>query len=348
MHVLLSVWIMLAGAEPEPEPEPELVETTEAVDTTESPEVVTPPRLLETVAADRPDGAGDEAVEVLLSLEIDTEGRVTRAEVVESGGDAFDEAARQAARRFRFEPATAGGEPIAVEIGYRYVFEPPPPPDPEPPALESTIDDTEVVLAAAIDEDAAEIQLGAERGQRTPGAQGDALKAAETLAGVARPPAGQGELIIWGASASDSRRTIDGIVVPRLFHLGGTRSVLPSAMLDSVSLVPGGFSVARGRAVGGYVSATTRPARSAVDPHRVGGYVRLDPIDVGASVDARVTDRGWVALAVRRSLIAQTYGALAPASSQGLVPLPDYWDYQGKSIVEVSGRDTLTVVGFGA
>lgn len=348
MHVLLSVWMMVAGAEPEPETKP--VETTEAVD------VVTPPRLLETVAADRPDGADDQAVEVLLSLEIDTEGRVTRAEVVESGGDAFDVAAREAARRFRFEPATAGGEPIAVEIGYRYVFEPPPPPDPqpppppplEPPPLETTIDDTEVVLAAAIDEEAAEIRLGAERGQRTPGAQGDALKAAETLAGVARPPAGQGELIIWGASASDSRRTIDGIVVPRLFHLGGTRSVLPSAMLDSVSVVPGGFSVARGRAVGGYVSAATRPARSAVDPHRVGGYVRLDPIDVGASVDARVTDRGWVALAVRRSLIAQTYGALAPASSQGLVPLPDYWDYQGKSIVEVSGRDTLTVMGFGA
>ncbi|MEM9459157.1 MAG: TonB-dependent receptor [Myxococcota bacterium] len=322
------------------------------------PDELTPPRLTTPVTATPPEIAADAPVEVLLSLEIDTQGRVTHVEVIESGGPAFDDAATEAARQFVFEPAREGGAPIPVQIQYRYVFDPTTseaqtePPAPESDRADSVIDDTEQVIAARIEPEAAQTELTAEQGERIAGTQGDALKAAQTLAGVARPAAGSTALAIWGALPTESRLYIDGIPVPRLLHLGGSRSVLPTPRLESVTLVPGGFGAPYGRAIGGMMEARTRPPRPTGDPHRVGGFVQIDPIDVGGAVDARLTDRSGLTLSVRRSILAQTYGAiseaLAPTSSQGLVPLPDYWDYQAQATVELSDRDTLTLHGFGA
>ncbi|MBX2800275.1 MAG: TonB family protein [Myxococcales bacterium] len=61
---------------------------------------------------------------VLLQLELDSQGTVVAAQVVESAGDAFDAAALTAARSFRFRPATVDGQPMAIAIQYRVVFEP--------------------------------------------------------------------------------------------------------------------------------------------------------------------------------------------------------------------------------
>lgn len=319
------------------------------------PGELTPPRLTHPVTATPPAIATDAPVEVLLSLEIDTQGRVTEVEVIESGGPAFDDAAVDAARRFVFDPAREGDAPIAVQIQYRYVFDPTttdaPTTEPtpsEPDQTDPVIDDTEQVMAARIEPEAAQTELTAEQGERIPGTQGDALKAAQTLAGVARPAAGSTALAIWGALPTESRLYIDGIPVPRLLHLGGSRSVLPTPRVESVTLVPGGFGAPYGRAIGGMMEARTRPPRPASDPHRVGGFVQVDPIDVGGAVDARLTDRSGLTLSLRRSILAQTYGSLVPESSQGLVPLPDYWDYQAQATVELSDRDTLTLHGFGA
>ncbi|HJL18805.1 MAG TPA: TonB-dependent siderophore myxochelin receptor MxcH [Sandaracinaceae bacterium LLY-WYZ-13_1] len=85
---------------------------------------LTPPRLIERTDAAYPPQAleaGREA-SVLLELRVDAEGAVTEATVVEPAGHGFDESAREAARRFRFEPARQDGEPIAARIRFRYEF----------------------------------------------------------------------------------------------------------------------------------------------------------------------------------------------------------------------------------
>src|SRR5688572_11629777 len=65
---------------------------------------------------------GVEAV-VVLELDIDKSGKVTRAAVVEPAGNGFDEAAIEAARALEFEPARrANGTPFAARILYRYTF----------------------------------------------------------------------------------------------------------------------------------------------------------------------------------------------------------------------------------
>jgi len=83
-----------------------------------------PPVLVEFVEAPYPDSEMESEMDaaVVLQLSISATGEVVEVEVLESAGEAFDEAAVEAARRFVFEPATNGGVPIPVRIGYRYEF----------------------------------------------------------------------------------------------------------------------------------------------------------------------------------------------------------------------------------
>lgn len=94
-----------------------------------------PPQLLHFVEARYPASAQAEglAAQVILTLEIDALGAVTRADVAQPAGHGFDEAAVAAALGFRFAPATRGGTPIASRISYSYEFHPPAPASPLPP-----------------------------------------------------------------------------------------------------------------------------------------------------------------------------------------------------------------------
>ena len=62
---------------------------------------------------------------VLMQLTIDADGQVLGAEIVESAGDAFDEAALRTIERYQFTPAfDENNQPILVQIQYRLVFNP--------------------------------------------------------------------------------------------------------------------------------------------------------------------------------------------------------------------------------
>jgi TonB family protein len=69
----------------------------------------------------------------VLELDLSEKGEVAGARVVKPAGEAFDEAARAAARKLRFSPAEIDGKPAAVTIEYRFKFDAGPPlPDPPP------------------------------------------------------------------------------------------------------------------------------------------------------------------------------------------------------------------------
>lgn len=79
---------------------------------------VEPPILLDGAEVPWPtDGAGQEAAVVLL-LTIDENGVVLESEVVGSGGEAFDQVAREASLSFFFEPAKVDGTPVACQIEF--------------------------------------------------------------------------------------------------------------------------------------------------------------------------------------------------------------------------------------
>ena len=85
---------------------------------------VTMPKLLQFVSAAYPPEARTAglAADVLLRITIDETGKVTDVEVVEPAGNGFDEAARQAALQFTFEPARKNDTPIKSRIVYKYSF----------------------------------------------------------------------------------------------------------------------------------------------------------------------------------------------------------------------------------
>jgi TonB family protein len=60
--------------------------------------------------------------DVTLRIEIDTQGKVTKAEIIKSGGMGFDEEALKAVKQSRFEPAQSDGRNIPAEFTYIYRF----------------------------------------------------------------------------------------------------------------------------------------------------------------------------------------------------------------------------------
>jgi protein TonB len=60
--------------------------------------------------------------DVTLKIEVDTEGKVTKAEIVRSAGAGFDEEALKAVKQSRFEPAQKDGMNVRAEFTYIYRF----------------------------------------------------------------------------------------------------------------------------------------------------------------------------------------------------------------------------------
>ena len=88
------------------------------------PVAETPPLPTEQVPPEYPAAAADAGLEgrVRVRVTVGTDGTVTDAEVEESTDPVFDEAALEAAKRWRFEPATQGGEPVEATVTIPFTF----------------------------------------------------------------------------------------------------------------------------------------------------------------------------------------------------------------------------------
>jgi len=60
--------------------------------------------------------------DVILRIEVDAEGKVTKAEITKSGGAGFDQEALKAVKQSRFEPAQRDGQLTPAEFTYIYRF----------------------------------------------------------------------------------------------------------------------------------------------------------------------------------------------------------------------------------
>jgi periplasmic protein TonB len=79
---------------------------------------------LQTVRASYPPMALRMGLEsdVTLKIEVDSEGKVTAAEIIRPGGTGFDEEALKAVKQSRFEPAQKDGKNVPAEFTYIYRF----------------------------------------------------------------------------------------------------------------------------------------------------------------------------------------------------------------------------------
>jgi TonB family protein len=120
--VTLASFVSSVHAEPPPAAQPP-TPSSEADAVTRS-EGLKPPVLIEFAEAPYPPDAFAQKTtgSVVLELDIDADGRVLAANVKTEAGHGFDEAAQEAALRFRFSPAVRDGVAIPSRILYRYDF----------------------------------------------------------------------------------------------------------------------------------------------------------------------------------------------------------------------------------
>lgn len=188
-------------------------------------------------------------------------------------------------------------------------------------------DDFEVVvLAPKLVKQVVSTEVGVEEARRVPGTQGDVLKVVENLPGVARASAGSGEVVVWGAAPQDTRTYVGAVRIPMLYHFGGLRSVVHNDRVKSVELIPGGYGAAYGRGLGGLVRVGSRdPATD-----RLRGTVQVDLLDASAAVTTPVAEKWSVALAGRRSHVADVASLWGDQSFQEFFTLPQYHDGQAR------------------
>jgi len=326
-----------------------------------------PPKLVENVDPTYPEAkrASGEAASVALTLTIDRAGQVTDVAVAESAGPEFDEAAVSAARNLRFEPAQKNGEAIPAKIRYVFEFKLAPPSEPAPapvaavaaPAAASSSPNPPTAAQAAEDEALdVEVQgekppreptkhvIAAEEISRIPGTNGDAIRAIGNMPGVARPPGGDGMLIVRGSSPNDTAVFVDGTDIPMVYHFGGLSSVIPTEMLEKLDFYPGNFGPQYGRAMGGVVDVGVRSPRK----DKLGGLLQFDLVDGRLLVEGPISKSTRFMLAGRRSWLDAWLGAALKDSGVGVTKAPVYYDYQAMVEHDFSRQTTLRLFAFGA
>jgi TonB family protein len=199
-----------------------------------------------------------------------------------------------------------------------------------------------VVTAPRLKKQVVSTEVAATQAQKVPGTHGDVLKVVENLPGVARAAAGSATLVVWGAAPQDTRVYIDGVHVPLLYHGGGYRSILPSAFVKSVELVPGGYGPSFGRGLGGLVTVVKRP----LDEDGVHGSVGADVIDASTDVRAKIAPGVHVAAGFRKSYLDSVLTGVTSTNVGDIVPIPQYWDGQARVVYDLASHETLELGAF--
>lgn len=188
--------------------------------------------------------------------------------------------------------------------------------------------------------------LGRKEIQRIPGSRGDALTAIRNLPGIGSGAAvgnGPSQVVIRGAAPEDSKITIDGIEIPVLYHFFGLQSVLPTEMIDTIEVMPGGFGAEEGRVTGGVINVVTR-AEAIGEPE---GFAELSFINLAGFFQTPLSKKHGLQLTggLRRSTIDLILPAVLPDSANlDFTTAPQYYDAQLRLDWRPRDGDRLSVL----
>jgi outer membrane receptor protein involved in Fe transport len=181
--------------------------------------------------------------------------------------------------------------------------------------------------------------------ERIAGTQGDAGKSALLMPGVARSAFDSGALVVWGSAADDTKVYVDGVEIPRLFHGSAIRTVVPTELLQSVTLVPGGFGAEYGRGLGGVVKVKTAPLSLEEGTH---GTIAADTLDGHALVARSFGEDVAVVVAGRYGWIDRLLPLVTSRDVSDSIVVPRYGDWQPKATFALGPREELSVAVLGA
>lgn len=182
----------------------------------------------------------------------------------------------------------------------------------------------------------AQTQITIDEGGRLAGGFGDAVRAIESLPGVARTPLGSAALVLWGAAPGDSRAFYLGMELPSLYHASGLRTALPGALLSGLRLLPAGFGPEYGRALGGVLVLTPRQL-----PAGWHGELAADLLDASLAITGALGSRLRIFVGGRYSYLDRLLSALSRPELGAYFPLPQYYDAQAQAQLQLAGGATL-------
>jgi TonB family protein len=196
---------------------------------------------------------------------------------------------------------------------------------------------------------------------KVPGTGGDALRAIQSLPGVARPPALAGLLIVRGSSPQDTNYFFDGALVPLVYHFGGLSSVVPTELLDRLDFYPGNFSTQFGRVTGGIVDVGLRSPDSSCNADYgkalpasedskdcFHGLAQADLIDARVLIQGPISKDWSFAVGGRRSWLDAWLGPVLEQAGAGVTTAPVYYDYQGIVEYRPNARQRLRLQLYGS
>lgn len=196
---------------------------------------------------------------------------------------------------------------------------------------------------------------------KVPGTGGDALRAIQSLPGVARPPGLAGLLIVRGSSPQDTNYFFDGALVPIVYHFGGLSSVVPTEMLDRLDFYPGNFSTRFGRVTGGTIDVGLRSPNSSCnadhgrrlpeseDPKDCyHGLLQADLIDTRVLVQGPIAKDWSFAIGGRRSWVDTWLKPVLESAGAGVTTAPVYYDYQAFVEYKPNKRQKLRFQFYGS
>ena len=183
---------------------------------------------------------------------------------------------------------------------------------------------------------------------RVPGGERDALAAIRGLPSVSTSPApGAQGLILRGGSPDDSKFMIEGITIPRIYHVFNNTTIIPTRFIEAIEFSPGGFGAEEGRATSGVVSLTT--ASSLLQPNFAESTVSF--LEVGGLFSTKLDRAGkWgVSGGFRRSTVDALLPLILPSDADvNFTTYPTYYDGQLRVDYRPTSQDRIAVLGIGS
>ena len=141
------------------------------------------------------------------------------------------------------------------------------------------------------------------KGVTSPLGEGDPIKWAQSLPGVSTGADGGSAMFVRGSNAGANLSTIDGVPVYGFSHLLGLTTVLPSSLIDEVSLVKSGFHGSETNFTSSHLQIKTKSYVS----DKLRTNVNINNFMIGAGMEGKIKDRMYFLAGGRISPLSLEY-----------------------------------------
>lgn len=178
---------------------------------------------------------------------------------------------------------------------------------------------------------------------RIPGAGNDPLRAIEALPGVTFTTGRRAEPAVRGSSPDDNRYLIDFMPVLNIFHFDGS-SLLNDNVIEDFKLEAAAFDAQYNDATGAVIEANSRAPYN----DRKQAVLDFSLLKAGILLESPIAEDSAAYLSIRQSLIHLYIENLLDDEDFQFTTVPEYYDYQAKYQLQLSGSDYLSIQALGS